>query len=399
MSQKELDRLKVLHEIINGHITQKQGTEKLKLCTRQIRRLIKRVEEFGDIGIVHGLRGKPSNHRTPEEIRKKVIKEVKEKYFDFGPTLISEKLSAGGIRLSRETLRLWLIEEGLHKRRRRKIRDVHVYRDRKQCFGEMVQKDTSEHEWLEGRGPQVYLIAMIDDATGHVTANFELGDTTENNMKLLKNYLLDKGRPQVIYTDGNSIFVTHREQKIDEQLKDEKPLTQYGRALKELGIEHIEAHSPQAKGRIERFFGTAQDRLVKELRLHNACTLKDANRVLHKVFLPMFNRRFTVAPIKSADLHMPISSRIDLDSILSIQETRKVANDYTFRIDGQRYQIKRNSIVTGLRGNKVVIEKRLDGSMWVRFRGKYLDYGEIIPTKSTTFDHRLVQRFAYTTCK
>jgi transposase InsO family protein len=254
---------------------------------------------------------------------------------------------------------------------RKRRRDKHrSRRDRRECFGELTQADGSEHDWLEGRGPRMVLLVMIDDATSKVVARFYPAETTEGYMDLLRRYLRKHGRMVAMYTDHDSVFCG--------ECPDKKPAkTQFARALEELGIGWIPAGSPQAKGRVERFNGTAQDRLVKELRLAGAATMEQANEVLDTVFLPWFNRRCTVKPGSRNNAHRSLHPSMNLAAILSIQERRKVANDYTIRLDNRIYQIQPPAL-PGLRGGWVTVEKRLDGSQHIRFKGSYLKY-EVVP--------------------
>jgi hypothetical protein len=239
-----------------------------------------------------------------------------------------------------------------------------------------VQWDTSEHDWLEGRGEKLYLIAMIDDATSRLFARFVRHDSTEENMKLLKSYLEKFGRPLAFYTDKASIFRTAEKHKRDEPGVDKDPMemppTQIGRALQELGIAWIAAHSPQAKGRVERNFGTAQDRLVKGMRVAGVKTIEEANRYLEENYLVWWERELTAEPAHADDAHRPLDKSHNLDASLSHVETRQVRNDYTLPIDGQLYQIERKAVVSGMRGANVRVEKRLDGSMAVRFAERYV---------------------------
>ncbi len=240
-----------------------------------------------------------------------------------------------------------------------------MWRPRRSRWGELVQWDTSEHDWLEGRGPRIFLVAMIDDATSRALARFVERDSTEDNLKLLWTYLERFGRPVEFYTDKDSMFCVNRPKRHDEDEAWEAPCTQIGRALQELGIGWIPAHSAQAKGRIERFFGTAQDRLVKG-RIAGACTREAANAYLEQEYLPLWNRRFTVEPREAGDAHGPLQPEHDLAAILSQVEERVVTNDSTLRYAGQLYQIARRDVRTGLRDGTVRVEQRLDRSVWVR---------------------------------
>jgi len=369
LSGKDRDRLKVLHEVRRGHLTQGEAAGQLGISDREVRRLLVRMVKQGDGGVAHQLRGKASNRRLPGSLRERVLKLVKAKYRDFGPTLACEYLAQKeGLELSKETLRQWMIREGLRRGRRRRVEKVHTWRQRRSCRGELVQWDTSVHNWLEGRGPRLYLVAMIDDATSLAYARFVEQDSTAENMRVLWGYVERWGRPVEFYTDKSSLFTVNRTvvEAADEAVKEE--LTQIGRALRELGIGWIAAHSPQAKGRIERFFGTAQDRLVKGLRLARASGLEAAQSYLEEEYLPDWNQRFTVRPAGTSDAHQPLRAEHELASILSLVEERTVTPDYTLRYAGKLYQIARRDIRPGLRGDRVRVEQRLDGSMVVKFR-------------------------------
>ena len=380
LSTKERDRLKTLHEVAKGHLTQRRAAAQLQMSDRWVRELLLRVKEKGDRGVVHGLRGRTSNRRLAESVRTKALKLLQAKYVDFGPTLACEYLAKHEeVKVSKETLRQWLIAAGLRRAKRRKAEAVHVWRPRRSCRGELVQWDTSEHEWLEGRGPKLYLVAMIDDATSRPYARFVSHDSTEENLRVLWGYLERWGRPLEFYTDKSSLFTVNRPpmEAADEAVKEE--LTQIGRALRELGIGWVAAHSPQAKGRIERFFGTAQDRLVKGLRLAGARTAKEANRYLEEEYRPQWEQKFTVVARSASDAHRPLQKEQDLASILSHVEERTVTPDYTIRYQGKIYQMGRSDIRAGLRGGRVRVEQRLDGSLAVQFRQRYVSVTECQP--------------------
>ena len=270
LSERERDRLKVLHEVATGSLKQRQGAAQCGMSERGFRKLLKRYREAGDAAVAHGLRGRRSSRRLDEAVAQRAVEVIERQYGDFGPTLASEYLGKNaGIRMSRESLRKLMIGAGLWRAKPRKIRDVHVWRPRRSCRGELVQWDTSVHAWLEDRGPEkMYLVALIDDATSTLFARFVAADSTEHHMRTLWAYVERFGRPQAVYTDKASLF----QPTLAPGWKDEEPgpktETQLGRALRELGIEWIAAHSPQAKGRIERSFGTLQDRLVKIGRAH-----------------------------------------------------------------------------------------------------------------------------------
>ena len=374
MSQKERDRLKVLTEAKKGLITQAQAGSQLGISERQVRRLVRQLRAIGDRAAVHGLRGRPSNRRIDSEAQRLAIAELsREECRDFGPTFAAEHVGKLlGQNVGRDTVRKWMIDAGLWQARKRKLQTVHQWRERRACFGELVQWDTSTHDWLEGRGERVYLIAMVDDATSRTWARFVRHDNTEENMRVLWGWLERYGRPVAFYTDKAAMFeaVPKRSAAAEEYGVDQ---TQITRALAELGIERISAHSPQAKGRIERFFHTAQDRLVKELRLAGVCTLEAANAWLDSEFLPRWEKRFAVPPANRTDAHRPLTELHNLAASLSHVEERRIANDYTIQFQNQRYQIARNSAAVAMKGQKLRVEARLDGTLAVRFQGSYLD--------------------------
>lgn len=372
LSQRERDRLKVLHEVKQERLTQVEAARRLKLTDRHVRRLLLRLRELGDAGIVHRLRGRPSNRKWAAAVEQKILARVRQRYADFGPTLASEHLAQDGLRVSRETLRKWMIKASVWRPRSQRVKDVHVWRERRASFGELVMQDSSPFAWLEERGPACQLIALIDDATSRIWARFAEHDTTEENLRTLQGWLRRYGRPLAHYTDKNSIFCVTRPAAIPEQLRGTEARSQFGRALGELGIEWIAAHSPQAKGRIERLFKTLQDRLVKELRLAGIASIEAANRFLELRFLPAWEQRFTVASRQPRNAHRRLGPEHHLEEILSVRVARKMAQDHTVSWDGDRWGVPREEVCAGLRGAPVEIERRLDGSHWLRFRGRYL---------------------------
>jgi hypothetical protein len=367
LTQRDRDRLKVLQEVRKGHLRQTQAAEQLKLSERWVRALVKRIGRQGDRAIVHGLRGRASVRRIPEKVEKRAVDIVRREYTDFGPTLASEYLAQHhAIAVSRETLRKWMVRAGIWKRRKQRLEEIHIWRRRRACFGELVQWDTSEHTWLEGRGPKLYLIAMVDDATSHALARFVEHDSTAENMRLLWSWMQRHGRFVEAYTDRASLFETNRPYQRDEERNGKLAETQIGRALRELQIAWIAARSPQAKGRVERFFETAQDRLVKGLRKAKVCSLEAANRYLEQQYLPLWNERFTVQPASEMDAHRPLGKQHSLASILSHVEQRVIGRDYTLRFGARLYQIERQQIRPRLRGQTVRVERWLDGTIVVR---------------------------------
>ncbi len=275
LSAKERERLKVLQQVEDGHLKQIEAARRLHLTERQVRRLQARLGSEGDRGIVHRLRGRGSNRKIPESVEQHAMRHLRQaRYAGFGPTLAAEHLARGGMSVSRETLRKWMSAAGLWRPRNRRLKTAHVWRPRRSSFGELVMMDSSPYRWLEERGPACHLIALIDDASSRVWGRLVEHDSTEENLRTLGGWLERYGRPLALYTDKNSLFVTSRPAQWQEQLRGEPARTQFGRALAELNIEWIAAHSPQAKGRVERLFGVLQDRLVKEMRLQQIATLE-----------------------------------------------------------------------------------------------------------------------------
>lgn len=369
MNQYERDVVKIMESVLQGKRTQAEAARLLKLTERQVRRIQRRIEVAGDAGVVHRLRGRASNRRLAEDVRETAVTKYREHFGDFGPTLASEKLAELGVAVSSETLRRWLLADGLWEPRRQ--RDPHRRRrPRRSCFGELVQMDASLHEWLEGRGETMLLMTMIDDATSRIEAGFYDGETVENYMDLTEYWLRRHGRPLALYTDRDSVFQCQSKGRAVEGL------TQFGRALGTLGMELILAYSPQAKGRVERFFGTAQDRWVKELRLAGVTTRDEANDLLRRRLVPEFNRRFTKKPAATTDAHRPVGRAYDLAEILCPHHERTVTNDYTIRWRNRLFQIAPPAY-PGLRGGKVVVQERRDGTLRIRFERHLLRYHEI----------------------
>lgn len=382
MRQADRERLVVLKKAQARLITQRQAAEELEVSIRQVQRLLGRLQEQGDRAVIHGLRGRRSNRRIEESLEAGAVQILAAPVYEgFGPTLAAEYLAGRhGIQASRETVRGWMMRAKLWRGKAQKVQPVHTWRPRRSRYGELVQWDTSEHDWLEGRGERLYLIAMIDDATSRLFARFARHDSTAENMQLLWSYLETFGRPLAFYTDKASLFQTAQKRRRDEPGVEQDPVelppTQIGRALRELGINWIAAHSPQAKGRVERNFGTAQDRLVKGMRVAGVRTIEKANEYLNQEYLAWWERELTVEAAQAGDAHRPLEEGHNLAASLSHVETRQVRNDYTLRWKGKLYQIGREAVVTGLRGGRVRVEGRLDGSLAVRYGPRYLPVEE-----------------------
>jgi hypothetical protein len=378
LTMREIDRLRVIRDVLEGRIQQQQGAAQIGLSTRQTRRLCRRVEGQGARGIRHGLRGKPSNHQLQQGILKRALGLVTAHYWDFGPTFANEKLlERHGIELSTYVLRKNMITEGLWRPKRHK--PFHrAWRQRRSCVGEMAQVDGSEHDWFEGRGQRCSLIIFVDDATSKVLlGRFAKAEDTLTLMRLAREYLRRYGRPQSYYVDKDSIYKVNRQAAIDEQLRDEQPMTQFTRAMTELGIKVICAHSPQAKGRVEREFKTLQHRLVLELRLAGVSNMEDGNRFLAQGYWDRHNARFAVAPAKALDAHRKLLPEHRLDCILSLRTPRSVAQDYTLRYDNKFFQVLEHQPVRVKPGDRPEVEIRLDESMHLRFKGEYLNFKPI----------------------
>jgi DNA-binding Lrp family transcriptional regulator len=374
MSLRDLKRLKLIQQAIDRYIPQRVAASMLQVSERQVRRMVRRVRQEGDKGIVHRSRGHSSNHRLSQRIKVRIISLYKDNYKGFGPTFAAEKLfEKYKIRVSNETLRQWLMEEGLWKRQRKGRKHLKC-RPRKECCGQMVILDGSHHDWLEGRGPHLVLMAYIDDATNRLCARFYEYEGIMPAMDSFKRYVKRYGLPQSLYTDKHTTYKSTKKPTVEDELANREPQSHFERAMEELGVEMIHANSPEAKGRIERVFRTLQDRLVKELRLRNISTKAEANRYLQR-YLPAHNRRFTVEPKSTADVHRAIPEGIDLDAILCIREHRALRKDLTIRYYNKFYQIQK--IPPGLRPKYVWVEERMNGKMFVMYKECYFSFKEI----------------------
>ena len=378
MTQAERDRLVALKKANKKLITQKEAAEEMGVTERQVRRLLRSLKQRGDRAIVHALRGRASNRKLSAEMEQRAMAVLSDPvYRGFGPTLAAEYLhQRHKISLSKETLRRWMTKAGLWRAGERRVKAVHQWRERRSRCGELVQWDTSTHDWLEGRGETIYLISMIDDATSRLFARFVRHDTSEENMRLVWSYLERFGRPLAFYTDKAGMFQvavkTKRQEQREGRDRPQMPPTQIERALRELNVVWIPAHSPQAKGRVERQFLTTQDRLVKGMRVAGVCTIEAANAYLETEFLPWWNRTLTVKPAHTDDAHRPLGTEHNLAATLSHVEQRQVGNDYTLRYDSRIYKIERGDIRSGMRKASVRIEERLDGTIAVRFQDQYV---------------------------
>ena len=371
MSVTELKRVHVIRQAMGKALRQREAGEVLGLTARQVRRLIQRVRAEGDAGLVHRSRGTPSNRRHRPALKARVLRLYAKHYRDFGPTLAAEKLAERqGITLSAETLRGWLRAAGVtHFQRRKRLH--RAWRARKTHVGALIQLDGSHHDWLEGRGPGCVLMAYIDDASSRVFARFYEYEGTIPAMDSFRRYVTHYGLPLALYTDKHTTYKSPAEPTVEAQLAGRRPHSQFERSLAELGVAVIHAHSPQAKGRVERLFKTLQDRLVKDLRLAGIATIEAANQFV-EAWRPGYNRRFAVQPAQAADLHRPRPASCDLDRSLCLKTTRVVRRDWTVAHHGQLFQIE-----TQIHTHEVLVEDHLDGTMRITHRGQPLRYHAI----------------------
>jgi len=371
MTQEELKRLHVIREALDKHITQAEAADIIGVCLRQAQRIARTVKDEGDKGVIHKSRGQSSNRALPVKIKGKALKLYKEKYNDFGPTFASEKLfEIDKIRINDETLRLWLMQENIPYKKRKK-RPHRQWRQRKACFGEMIQIDGSEHDWFEARGKKCVFMGYIDDATGRPFGRFYPYEGTFPAMDSFKRYIKKYGLPVSIYLDKHTTYKSTKRPSVEDELNNVEPLSQFGRAVTELGVNVIYASSAQAKGRIERLFNTFQDRLIKEMRLKGIKTIEEANKFLPQ-YLPIYTKRFAVKPANDTDIHRPIPESVNLDKILCVKTKRTLRNDFTVAHNSKLYQIKDN-----VGTKKVIVEERVNGVMFITYKDTNLRFREI----------------------
>ena len=379
MSGKERRRLEVFSQVKDQRLRLVEAARRLKLSYRQARRQWQRYLKKGDAGLVHGLRGRPSNNRQwREEDRRRALSLYREQYGDFGPTIAAQCLAErDGLVVDHETLRRWLVAEGLWRSRRDRSREHRSWREPRHHAGEMVQMDGSDHDWFEGRGGRCVLMVLVDDATGWTWGRFAASETTEAAMAALWSYVDQRGLPQSLYVDRDSIYVVNRPATAQENLENAAAQTQFGRAMVELEVEIIKAHSPQAKGRVERANATLQDRLVKMLRLEKISDVAAANAYLAKSFWPDHNRRFARVAAKPLDLHRPAPAEAELDRVLCLREERTVGNDYCVRWNNRFFQLLGRDANLGLAGRAIGVCVHLDGRIELQGRGRVLQHQEL----------------------
>ena len=372
----ERERYDIIRACIDRDITNAEAAARLGIKIRQVQKLKRAVEKNGETGIVHGNRGRTSNHATHPETISVILAYLKdEKHGDFGPTFAREQFAKHGISIGVETLRLLMIEKKLWKAKKRRGPAIHrEWRERMGMRGELVQFDGSYHDWFE-TGEEACLLATADDATGDVLAVFEDNEGVHAVFRFWRQYIETNGLPVAIYLDKFSTYKVNHKHAVDNA----EMLTQFERAMLELGVRVICANSPEAKGRIERLFGTVQDRLVKEMRLRDITDREKANRYLAGEYLPDHNARFSVAPKQEGDAHRPLTKELRerLSSIFSIQSERRVNNDYTIQFKSRWFQLSATQDTTVYKKDIVTIEERLDGTIHVRLKRVYLAYHEL----------------------
>jgi hypothetical protein len=375
MSRKERNRLAIMVQVQHRKLSLGQSADVLRLSYRQIKRVWRRYQQQGDAGLVHRLRGRPSARRKPPELRARILARYRSRYGDFGPTLAAEHLlEQDGLKVDHETLRRWLMAEGVWQTRRRR-QQHRQWRERKACLGQMVQLDGSHHDWFEGRRAKAVLMVMVDDATNQTYARFFEEETTRASFDTFDGWVRRHGVPRSVYVDRDSIYRCERAATVAEQVAGREVQTQFGRAMKLLGVELILANSPQAKGRVERRNGLLQDRLIKALRLRGINDLVAANLYLDQEFLRALNGRFTVVPASPADVHQPAPR--NLGEVLSWEEDRVVQRDWTVAWENAWYQIDRRHEGMSLAGKSIRVRRLRDGSEQLVYQGQKLAWRKL----------------------
>lgn len=387
LTPKEQYKLTVIRQTLRNEMTNGQAGKLLGISVRQVRRLKRLVEKDGETGIIHRLKGKPGNHRKPQQVREQILSRVKATYKDFKPSFAAEKLGEyDHLSIHPQTLRRWMIAHGLWRQRSRKKSQYRAWRPRKEYFGELEQFDGSYHLWFEGRfvdehgNPlEVCLLASIDDATGKITqASFSAHEGVIPVFTFWHAYVKTHGKPLGIYLDKFSTYKINHKNAVDNS----ELMTQFERATQTLAMLLITAHSPEAKGRIERLFQTLQDRLVKEMRLAHINTPDEGNRFLKEVFIPKFNEQFAVAPQKQGNVHHPLTKldKQNLNRIFSIQSHRIVNKDFTVQFKNVWYQLLELQPTTVRPKETVLVEEWIEGTTHLSLREYYLNY-TILPER------------------
>jgi hypothetical protein len=370
MSDGELSRLEVLRDVDQKRLTMEAAAQLLDLGRRQVFRLLKAYRTEGPPGLISKRRGRRSNRRKPQALRRATLAIIREWYWDFGPTLVAEKLrEVHGITLGRETLRLWMIAAGLWRDRKQRRKQVHQPRYRRDCVGELVQVDGREHWWFEDRGPQCTLLVFVDDATGRLMhLQFVESESTFAYFHAARAYLEAWGKPVAFYSDKHGVFRVNQTGAVGGD-----GMTQFGRALHALNIDIICANSSQAKGRVERAHKTLQDRLVKELRLAGVRTLAEGNALL-PAFIADYNTRFAKQPANAKDLHRPLRAGDDLEDAFAWKEERTLSQALTLQYNKVIFILEPSEQAKAAIGKRVTVVDYPDGRLAIRYRGVHLAY-------------------------
>ena len=377
MSSKERLRLELVGRVGRRELTAVKAAELAGISLGQMRRICKRHRAEGDNGLMHRSRGRHPNNRLPDKLRSEVLSLYREKYGDFGPTLACEKLAGEGHELSSDTLGRFLKEAGLWQPRRRRGKH-RLRRQRRSCFGELIQMDGSEHDWFDGRGDRAVLMVMIDDATNLMLARFFRRENLDSAFEMFQRWAGARGLPRALYVDRAGIYRADREATGEELIGGIEPVTQFGRAMKQLEMELILANSPQAKGRVERRNGLLKDRLVKEMRLAKISSIEAANAFLDKSYLAELNDRYTCEAADKTDEHRPVDRQVKLDKVLCEQEPRVVGRDWCVRWNNQHLQIDKRHESLALAGKQVLVKQKRDGSLLVEHAGILLESREVV---------------------
>ncbi len=395
MTQKEARHYDIIKELISKQINGTDASKQLELSLRQVKRLKANVMRLGIKGVINSNRGRPGNRKMDQKIVEKAKKSLNEKYSDFNPLLAQEHLrDDDNICTNKETVRKWMIEENLWQPRKKSSIKKHFWRERKDNYGEMQQFDGSYHDWFEGKnieevGEEQCLLLAVDDAKGTIThAKFDKNEGVVAVFNFWKEYFEEHGLPMSIYLDKFSTYKINHKNAVDNK----DLMTQFERAMRQLGVRVIHANSPQAKGRVEKMNGTLQRRLVKEMRLANINTIVEANKYLKEIFIPKFNAQFGVVAKRKANLHKKLSKeqKNSLEQIMSIQSERIVNNDYTVRFKGRYYQLEEVQPVTVYKRTRVTIEKHVNGELKIFLRNKYLNHFVLPERPKKDIDVKLV---------
>jgi len=377
MSMKETERITIMDNLIAKRIRQKHASKQLGVSLRQVQRMVRRYRLEGVLGLMHKSRGRVGNRTLHREKKEQIIGLLKKQYSDFGPTLAAEKLEERDkIIVSRETVRHLMIKEQLWKAKQRKVVVIHTYRERRSCVGELIQLDGSPHKWFEERNDPCTLVAFIDDATSQIMDGaFVDYEGTFTLFGATEHYLRTHGKPLSLYVDKHSTFKINRQATVEEELKDLLPQSQFSRAMDQLRIEIIFAHSPQAKGRVERLFETLQDRLVKELRLEGISTKEEATKYFREVYISKHNAKFAVLPKDPTNVHRVLLPTDDLSRIFTVQTQRLISKALVVQYKNTRYQLDTTGAYQYLlRNQNIVVEENREGEVVFRRKEKTIPH-------------------------